>query len=104
MVSVSVFCCAHSFKFILHADEVGFTSGGEATMGQFPADSLMLDGNVFVNCVFTNTTVMYDGGPVYLDKTNHAINSHAVEGPNSRNRRDILKSLIEIVGSNSRLV
>ena len=59
-------------------------------------EPLTLDGNVFVNCVFENMSVLYDGGPVYLDGTNRAINANILEGPNWARRPTTLKSLTAI--------
>lgn len=55
-----------------------------------------LDGNVFVNCSFRNVVLWYNGGDVYLDRTNTAVNSQLAFGPGAAKRPDREHSLTEI--------
>jgi hypothetical protein len=71
-------------------DSVHFDS-----VGAFPGVPLLLDGNVFVKCVFENTNVIYYGGSLYLDGTNQVINSHVLWGSNSDRRPDIINTILE---------
>lgn len=56
---------------------------------------LTLDGNVFVDCTFSNYVLWYNGGSVYFDKTNHLSNSELALGANAFQRPDIVRSLQE---------
>jgi len=59
-------------------------------------DFLTLDGGVFVNCIFENENLWYNGGPLYIDKSTKNINSHVAFGLDAAKRPDMSKLLTDI--------
>ncbi|MBV9886647.1 MAG: hypothetical protein JO119_08890 [Acidobacteria bacterium] len=58
------------------------------------AAPIAIDYGYFIGDSFSDTLILYDGGPVSFGKSNHVTNSRLVIGPHAQRDSDIVKQLI----------